>query len=166
MENLIYFCFGRYSVKPQDPPRPVPKSFTIRCSVSHCTRIFHVFIWSTFLQLQGAARVPLRKFSRFLWTESDPYAALGWGPGALEPLCPPRGRRRGGCPRCSLPASSHLYPRDGGKLSLPQPRGNAEARSQKRLRGCMHVPLGVTDRQLETALSTTVLAPFISCCCC
>lgn len=64
----------------------------------------------------------------------------------------------------SLPA--HIFTPEMGESShCPSQGGNAEARSQKCLRGCMHVQLGVTDRQLETALSTTVLAPFISCCC-
>lgn len=120
----LNFCFGHYSVKAQDPPRPVPKSFKTCCSVSHCIWIFHVFIWSTFVQLQGAAAVPLRKFNRFVWTASEPHAALGRvRRGALEPAVPRSAGRGGEDARDAPSLPTHQLARDGGKLSLPQPRG-------------------------------------------
>lgn len=112
--------------------------------------------WSTFVQLQGAARVPLRNLiGSFELKVSHMQRLAGrlrrGGQGARDaPSLPAQSSPQGWRRALTAPAK-------GGMLKHP-------ARSVS-VAVCSY-QLGITGRQLETALTTVLLAPLISFCCC
>lgn len=95
----------------------------------------------------------------------EPWGALG-SPGAR--CAPLRGQGRGGKGARDAPSlPTHILTQTWGKALTAPAKGRMLKHEAKNVfvAVCTY-QLGIIGRQLETALTTTVLAPFISSCYC